>query len=136
MKYVAAAALAMLLCSTAAMASDFRLSVVDSGLRDYYCTTTVRLENLSDSSLDDLNGFVLLLAGDEVLGQSRSSSFFGLGPGEVGDVTFDTPSAPCADVNGYRFVVGACRIDQSFQDRADCAGRLETLTPIHEAVAR
>ena len=128
--------LVLLAPAAAALAEDLRLSVVETGIRDYYCTTTVRLENASAETVNDLNGFLVLLAGEAEVGQSRSSSFFALAPGAVADITFDAPNAPCADVTGLRFVVGACRIDQSFRDQADCAARIAPVAPIAEAVAR
>ena len=52
----------------------------------------------------------------------------------------EAPHAPCTseatDVTSYRFMVGACRIGQSFIDRSDCASRIETAGPIAHAVAR
>lgn len=128
--------LAPMAVAPSALADDLRLSVVDTGVRDYYCTTTVRLENAGAETVNDLNGFLVLLAGEAEVGQSRASSFFALDPGAVADVTFDAPNAPCADVTGLRFVVGACRIDQSFRDQADCAARIAPVAPIAEAIAR
>ena len=122
--------------AASALAAEYRLSVVDTGTRDYYCTTTVRLDNGSAETLNDLNGFLVLLAGDVEIGRSRAGSFFALAPGAAADVTFDAPNAPCAEVTGLRFVVGACRIDQSFRDQADCAARIDPIAPIAEAVAR
>ena len=119
-----------------ASANDLHLSVIDTGMRDYYCTTTVRLENAGTETVDDLNGFLVLLNGDAEIGQSKAGSFFGLAPGAAAEVTFDAPNAPCAEVTALRFVVGACRIDQSFRDQADCAARIDPGAPITEAVAR
>lgn len=122
--------------SAAPPANDLRLSVVDTGTRDYYCTTTVRLENAGTETVDDLNGFLILLNGDAEIGRSRAGSFFGLAPGAAAEVTFDAPNAPCTEVTGLRFVVGACRLDQSFRDQADCAARIDPGAPITEAVPR
>ena len=136
MRPLAAATLFALGISVSAEAADYRLTVVDTGVRDYYCTLTARLENGSAETLDDLNGFFVLLVGEDQVGQSWASSFLNTAPGGSTEVAFEAPNAPCADVTGLRFVVGACRIGPSFIDRADCAARLETVTPINEAVAR
>ena len=119
-------ALTLAAASTGAFAqtTDYRLSIVETGQRDYYCTVTVQLANASEETLNDLNGSLVLLAGDDEVGQSRASSFLNVGPGETVERTFESPNAPCADVTGYRFVVSACRSDGSFRDPADCAARL------------
>lgn len=133
---ILAAALVAMGAIPAAEAADYRLTLLETGMRDYYCTYTARLENMSGETLDDLNGFFVLLAGDEPVGESRSSSFLNTPSDGTTSVVFEAPRAPCEDVSDLRFVVGACRIGRSFLDQADCAGRLETAPPITAAVAR
>ena len=130
------AMLGVLASAASAEAADFRISVVETGVRSYYCTMTVRLENGAADTVNDLNGYFVLYAGDDQVGQSRASSFINVAPGAAADTVFEAPNAPCAEITGVSFVVGACRIDRSFHDRVDCAGRLETMLPIREAVAR
>lgn len=136
MRTIAAATLCTLGLAVSAEAADYRLTVVETGVRDYYCTLTARLENASDETLDDLNGFFVLLVGRDQVGQSWANSFLNTAPGGATDVLFEAPNAPCADVTDLRFVVGACRVGRSFLDHADCAARLETAAPISEAVPR
>ena len=119
-----------------AEAADFRMSVIETGVRSYYCTMTVRLENGAADTVNDLNGYFVLYAGNDQVGQSRASSFLDVAPGATSDAIFEAPNAPCSEITDVSFVVSACRIDQSFRDRADCVGRLETTPPIREAVAR
>ena len=130
------AVLGIMAPAVSAKAADFRMSVVETGVRSYYCTMTVRLENGAAGTVNDLNGYFVLYAGDDQVGQSRATSFLNVAPGTVSDTIFEAPNAPCAEITGASFVVGACRIDQSFRDLADCADRLETTLPIREAVAR
>ena len=130
------ALLAALTPAATALADDLRLSVVETGVRDYYCTTTLRLENSGTETLNDLNGFLVLIGDGAEIGRSRAASFFAVDPGGSADITFDAPNAPCDAVTDLRFVVGACRIDQSFRDQADCATRIDPVAPIAEAVAR
>ncbi len=130
------ALLAALTLTATALADDLRLSVVETGVRDYYCTTTLRLENSGTGTLNDINGFLVLLEDDSEIGRSWAASFFAIDPGGSADITFDAPNAPCDAVTDLRFVVGACRIDQAFQDQTDCAARIDPVAPIAEAVAR
>ncbi|MEO1200584.1 MAG: hypothetical protein AAFX39_15355 [Pseudomonadota bacterium] len=121
---LSALALVAVTSGAVAQTADYSLSVVETGQRDYYCTVTLRLDNASDGTVNDLNGSVVLLAGDEAVGQSRASSFLNVGPGETGERLFEAPNAPCAEVTEYRFDVNSCRIDGSFRDASECATRL------------
>ena len=122
--------------AASANAADIRMSVVETGIRSYYCTMTVRLENGTADTVNDLNGYFVLYAGADQVGQSRANSFLDVAPGATSEAIFEAPNAPCAEITGVSFVVGACRIDRSFRDRVTCASRLETTSPIQEAVAR
>ena len=128
--------LAWLAAPQNAAASDYRISVVDTGTRSYYCTATVRLENGSAETINDLNGYLVLLVAEDDVGESWGSSFLDVAAGAASEVTFEAPNAPCEAVTGFRFVVGACRVGESFHDQAVCADRLDTVAPIREAVAR
>ena len=132
MKHVTIGA-AIMLSAGIAQAADFRLTLREVGTRDYYCTTTLQVENDGGATLDDLNGAVVLLVDGEEVATSRFASFLMVDPGGSATATFETPDGPCAEITGYRFVIGACRIDQSFQDLEACAARVEAASPI-EAV--
>lgn len=119
-----------------ATAADYRMSLIETGVRDYYCTFTTQLDNQSSEMLDDLNGYFVLSSGDDDVGESRSSSFLNTGSGSSTEVVFEAPNAPCGEIDSLRFVVTACRIGPSFLDQTDCAARLETVMPIREAVVR
>ena len=119
-----------------AIAAEYRMSLVETGVRDYYCTYTVRLENSGPEPLNDLNGYFVLLDENEPVGESRSSSLLNAASGEVTETVFEAPNAPCDSVNGLQFVVSACRVGQSFRNQADCAANLETVSPILDAVPR
>ena len=123
------------LAGTAA-AAEYRISLIDSGMRDYYCTVTVQIENRSADTLSDLNGFVLSLAGEDEVGRSRAVSFLNVAPGVAASAVFETPNAPCAEITGYRFVVGACRVGPKFHDQTDCAVRIDVVGPFVGVVAR
>ena len=139
-KTLYSSAIASILMLGSAAAADYRLKLVDVGKRDYYCTITVELENLSEAPLADINGFFLSYVDQEEVGRSKGASFLNVEPGGTASAVFETPHAPCTseatDVTSYRFMVGACRIGQSFIDRSDCASRIETAGPIAHAVAR
>ena len=119
-----------------AVAADYRLTLVETGTRDYYCTMTVMLENRAAITINDVNGRFNLLVGETVVGRTHPSSFWGVDPGTASTRVFESPSAPCAEVDGYVFIVGACRTDGTFQDPGDCAGSIETGAPIRAAVPR
>ena len=123
-----------------AAAADYRLTLTEFGKRDYYCTITVTLENLSEQPLVEINGFFLSFVGDEEVGRSKGASFLDVAPGESTTAEFETPNAPCTDaasaVTGYRFFVGACRVGQSFMDRDACADRIESIAPILSTAGR
>lgn len=123
-----------------AQSADYRMTLTDIGKRDYYCTITVRLENLSATALQDLNGFFLSYVGDTESGRSKGASFLNVAPGGSAEAVFETPNAPCSkdatDVTDYRFFVGACRIGGSFVDQEQCATAIEVVAPIANAQAR
>ena len=120
---------------TTAATADYVLSVEETGLRDYYCQVTVSLENTSDAALTEINGHFFSFVGDEQVGRSKGASFLNIAPGASAITIFETPNAPCDDVNRYEFVVGACRISTGFEDKALCAGRITGTGPIAGAVA-
>ena len=124
----------------AAYAADYRMTLTDIGKRDYYCTITVTLDNLSVVTLQDLNGFFLSYVGETESGRSKGASFLNVEPGGSATAVFETPNAPCSadttDVTSYRFFVGACRINNAFADQAQCAAAIEVTAPIADAQAR
>lgn len=52
--------------------------------------------------------------------------------GTAVSATFETPNAPCSAtdtrVESYQMVIGACRIDNAFEDKTVCVEAI-TLTP-------
>lgn len=139
-KTLASLGLALTLVAGAAAAladeAPFRLSVVETGMRDYYCTVTVRLENRGAQVVDDVNGHFVLYSGEDEVGEGRSASFLGVAAGGEGEAVFLAPNAPCDTIDGYAFRVGACRIAGSFENRAECASWFEADTPIRDVAGR
>ena len=129
-----------LVAAGGAQAADYRLTLTEIGKRDYYCTITVELENISGSPLAEINGFVLSYVEEVEVGHSKGASFLNVESGERATAVFETPNAPCTtdatDVTSYRFFVGACRIGQSFVNRDECAAAITTSAPIAGAAGR
>ncbi|MEL6807883.1 MAG: hypothetical protein AAFO97_08885 [Pseudomonadota bacterium] len=115
------------LCATSA-AADYRLALTDLGKREYYCTITVELTNEGDTALTEINAFFLNFIGDKQVGRSKGASFMNVAPGTTASAVFETPNAPCTDtetqVESYQMIIGACRIDGSFQNKSVCAERV------------
>ncbi|MEL7213706.1 MAG: hypothetical protein AAGK92_13670 [Pseudomonadota bacterium] len=120
------------LCATLATsaAADYTLTLQDTGMRSYYCTITVSLTNTTDAPLTEVNGHFFSFLGDEQVGRSKGASFLNLAPGASAQAVFETPNAPCDEVTSYRFIIGACRIDSSFIDKAECATLIDATDPI------
>jgi hypothetical protein len=51
-------------------------------------------------------------------------------PGARSEATFETPRAPCDEVDRYDFTVGACRLGTGFEDQTSCAARMTGEGPI------
>ncbi|QPH55634.1 hypothetical protein [Pontivivens ytuae] len=127
------AVLALGLGSGTTAAADYRLTLTDTGLREYYCTITVTLTNETDAPLTEVNGFFLSFVEDEQVGRSKGSSFMNVPPGGAVSATFETPNAPCDEVTRYDFVIGACRLGSGFEDHSVCAGRMAMEPPFGSA---
>lgn len=56
-----------------ALASDYVLSLSDTGKRAYYCTATITLENQTDAPLTEISGHFFTFVGDEQVGRSKGS---------------------------------------------------------------
>lgn len=123
---------ASLLVPTCALASDYELSLADTGQREYYCTATVTLENKSDAKLTEISGFFFTFVGEEQVGRSKGAWFLEVPAGETATAVFETPNAPCTEIDRYDFVVGACRLDAGFIQKEDCANLLSGVAPIGE----
>ncbi|MEM8949957.1 MAG: hypothetical protein AAGC99_11565 [Pseudomonadota bacterium] len=136
MKLATASAVTTLYLADLAWAADYKMTLIETGKRDYYCTVTLQIENTSEEALADLNGHLISLVDADDVGRSKGGSFLNVTPGATASAEFETPNAPCDQITGYRFLVGACRVGTSFMDQGDCAERIETETPITEAVAR
>lgn len=113
-----------------AAASDFVLALTDTGLREYYCQIMVTLENHTDTPLTEISGFFYAYIGDEQVGRSKGSWFMNVPAEGTATATFETPNAPCDEVERYEFVLGACRIGQGFEDKAACAARITGEAPL------
>lgn len=117
-------------------AVELHLSLIETGTRDYYCTAKLQLKNASDVTVNDINGSLRLFDGRTAVAESRSNSFWNVAPGAKAEIVFETPDGPCAEIGAYNFVVGACRIDGSFLDQADCVAQINASEPILKVVAR
>lgn len=114
----------------------FQLSLRDTGKREYYCTATFELTAQADAPYRDVNGYFYVFVGDRQVGRSKGTSFSFAGGKTSAQATFETPNAPCADVDGYAFVVGACLEGSGFADRAACAASIDAAAPVREVRAR
>lgn len=118
--------------------ADYELALTDIGKRDYYCTITVELTNQSETMLTEINAFFLNYVGDTQVGRSKGASFMNVAPGAVASATFETPNAPCSatetQVESYQMVIGACRIDNTFEDKAACVDAVRLAPPFHSVV--
>lgn len=124
--------------SASPVLADYQLALTDIGKRDYYCTITVELTNQSDTILTEINAFFLNYVGDTQVGRSKGASFMNVAPGTVSSATFETPNAPCSaretQVESYQMVIGACRIDNAFEDKAVCIDAVRLTPPFHSVV--
>ncbi|MGZ2257242.1 hypothetical protein [Roseobacter sp. A03A-229] len=125
-------AIALIMFAAPALA-DYRLEITETGKRDYYCTITVELTNDSAEPLTEINAFFLNYIGQEQVGRSKGASFFNVAPGASATATFETPNAPCAEVERYDMVIGACRLGASFAEKAICADRMALTAPFGTA---
>lgn len=73
------AAATLLLTGTAL--ADYRMTLQETGMLDYYCSITVSLENLSDEPLAEINGHFFSYVGEEEVGRSRGALFLDMLPG-------------------------------------------------------
>ncbi|WP_299206118.1 hypothetical protein [uncultured Tateyamaria sp.] len=126
--------LATCLLLSAPAVADYSLAITDTGKRDYYCTITVALTNDSDAHLTEINGFFLNYIGDKQVGRSKGASFFNVAPGTSVSAVFETPNAPCTEVERYDMIIGACRLGSSFEDKSVCVDQM-ALTPPFGAAA-
>ena len=122
---------AVSLGATPLHAADYTISLKDTALREYYCQITVTLENTTDAPLTEISGFFYAYIGDEQVGRSKGSWFMNVPPGGAATATFETPNAPCDEVERYEFVLGACRLQgPGFEDVATCAPLIEGADPL------
>ena len=120
----------------AASSADYRVSLTEAGTRDYYCTTTIEIENLSDTPLTSINTFVDLMGAEGLINTSRGVLAGPIDPGEALQMTMDAPNEPCGDIESYVLVVGTCQIGNGFRNRNDCAAAFESVEPIMGARGR
>ena len=124
-------------CLADAGAAEFELSLSETGKRDYYCTVTLTVTNTTDDVvLDEINGRVMLRIGEEPVGRSKGASLLTAPPGGTASATFETPDAPCDEVDNVHFVVGICRIEGDFVGAAECAPRIGAVAPVSAIVSR
>ena len=132
-----AGAIAAGACLDNAGAAEFELSLTETGKRDYYCTVTLTVTNTTDDVvLDEINGRVMLRIGEEQVGRSKGASLLAAAPGGTASATFETPDAPCEEVDNYHFVVGICRIEGDFVGADECAPRIGGVAPVSAIVSR
>ncbi|MEM1129208.1 MAG: hypothetical protein AAGH83_01665 [Pseudomonadota bacterium] len=110
--------------------AQYVLTIEGTGLREYYCQIVVSLENQSDEPLTEISGFFYNYVGEDLVGRSKGTWFMGVEPGARAEATFETPNAPCDDVDRYEFILGACRIGAEFEDKNFCAGLISGDGPI------
>ncbi|MBX3664210.1 MAG: hypothetical protein KF834_00865 [Burkholderiales bacterium] len=116
------------------MAQDYALRLTGTGMRDYYCQIVVRLENRTDAPLAEIAGHFHSYIGQERVGRSRGAWFMNVPSKGTAEATFETPNAPCKNVERYEFVISACRTGTAFEDRAACAARIGVVAPIAAVV--
>ncbi|MEL7164990.1 MAG: hypothetical protein AAGL96_05910 [Pseudomonadota bacterium] len=120
-------------------AAEYTLALQEIGKRDYYCTITVELTNSTDKPLTEINAFFLNYVGETEVGRSKGASFSNVAPGASATATFETPNAPCSatdtDVETYKMIIGACRIDVGFEDKAVCVDKMKLAPPFSAAAA-
>ncbi|MEM9971507.1 MAG: hypothetical protein AAF762_10470 [Pseudomonadota bacterium] len=116
-----------------AFADVYKLELIETGQREYYCTATMQLTNTSDELLTEISGFFYAYAGETQVGRSKGTWFMNVAPGETAVGVFETPSAPCGKIDRYDFVVGACRFGSEFADTALCAEKITPVMPVQMA---
>ena len=131
------ATMTLLAATGAAMAGEpMTMELTDTGQREYYCTATFEMRGGDAVPYRDVNGYFYIFVGDEQVGRSKGASFlFGEG-GSAASATFETPNAPCAEVDGYVFVVGACMRGNGFADRDQCAAGIAPGGVVRQVRAR
>ena len=131
------ATMTLLAATGSAMAAEpMTMELTDTGQREYYCTATFEMRGGDVVPYRDINGYFYVFVGDEQVGRSKGASFrFGDGQ-NAASATFETPNAPCPDVNGYEFVVGACMRGNSFIDRNECAAAIAPGGAVRQVRAR
>ena len=114
-----------------AQAADYELSIVGTGLREYYCQIDVALQNNTDETLTEISGFFYSFVGQAEVGRSKGAWFMNVPAGGSAQATFETPNAPCDDVQSYQFIVGACLFGPTFENKSECAKRIGGNGNIH-----
>ncbi|MEM1077273.1 MAG: hypothetical protein AAGI09_01995 [Pseudomonadota bacterium] len=129
---ITAASLAVLVSTPGlATASEMELTLGEIGLREYYCTAEMTLSNRSDRPVMEVTGHFFLYVGADQVGRSKGTWFMNIAPGESVTAVFETPNAPCDQVERYEFVVGACRLKgPGFDPTAACAQLISGTGPI------
>ncbi|MEM9797284.1 MAG: hypothetical protein AAF919_12385 [Pseudomonadota bacterium] len=110
--------------------ADYRLELIDTGQRAYYCTATIRLTNATQTPLTELSGYFLLHIGNEQVGRSKGTWFLNVPAGGSADAVFETPNAPCESVDRYDYVIGACRFGKNFAAVEECAALIAPTAPV------
>ena len=128
---------ATMLAALPAGAADYRVSLVEAGIVDYYCATTVRIENLSDAPLVGINTFVDLVAeGGDLINTSRGVLTGPIEPGGSVEARMLAPNEPCDLIDSYVLVVGTCQLGDGFLNRHTCAEAFDAVEPITGARGR
>ena len=130
------AATVLMPTGTASAEAGLSIALTDTGKREYYCQATFELSTPAEAPYQDVNGYFYVFVDDERVGRSKGASFRFADGDNAASATFETPNAPCPDVNGYVFVVGACMQGSVFIDRTECASSIASRGVVREVRAR
>ncbi|WP_424974158.1 hypothetical protein [Dinoroseobacter sp. S124A] len=132
-RHALACGLALCLPASAALA-EFDLALGEIGQREYYCTAEMTLTNTGPDPVMEVSGHFFLYVGADRVGRSKGTWFMNIAPGASVTTVFETPNAPCTDVDRYEFVVGACRMAGPGFDPVDaCSTRINGTGPVEVA---
>ena len=112
------------------------LALQETSKRDYYCVATFALEAADGAAFEDVNGYFHFFIDDREFSRSRGASFRFVDGERTALASFATPDVPCAEVNGFVFVVSSCLKENQFADPAECAAAIAPVAPVREIRAR
>lgn len=125
-----------LILPNVAQSTDYVARLTEAGTRDYYCTTTIEIENRSENPLTAVNAFVDLVGAEGPIATSRGVFAGPIPPGESLAMTMDAPNEPCQEIESYVLVIGNCQIERSFLDVGECVAAFDVEAPVTGVRAR